>query len=51
MFNRRRRNEADVQEWSDVAVWLSDVIDAVERDTEDDAAATVRFFPEASVSP
>jgi len=30
MLSRRRRDEADVREWSEVAVWLFDVVEAVE---------------------
>ena len=30
MLSRRRRDEADVREWSEVAVWLYDVIEAVD---------------------
>lgn len=37
MWKRSERTKADVQEWSDVAVWLSDVMDSVDPDgdTED----------------
>ncbi|GAC1326448.1 MAG: hypothetical protein NVSMB16_17290 [Acidimicrobiales bacterium] len=51
MFRRRQPNDEDVQESCDVSVWLSDVIDSVERDADRDAEATVHFFPAPTVIP
>jgi hypothetical protein len=30
VLTRRRRDEADVREWSEVAMWLYDVVEAVD---------------------
>jgi hypothetical protein len=47
MGKRSERAKAEMQEWSDVAVWLSDVIDAVE---PADDADQVTLFPAAVAS-
>lgn len=47
MGKRKERAKADVKDWTDVAVWLSDVMEAVEPAGD---AETVTLFPAAVAS-
>ncbi|GAC1587327.1 MAG: hypothetical protein NVS3B21_02110 [Acidimicrobiales bacterium] len=46
MRNRHERQQADIDEWSDVRTWLSAVIERVDTQDDDPAAGAVVHFAE-----
>lgn len=46
MRNRQERQQADIDEWSDVRTWLSAVIERVDIHDDDAASGTVVHFAE-----